>query len=109
MAQHGPLLIVKLRLVVHYCKDLLDFLQLNLELLESDAAPFPKERAPMIADSTAGGVGPRVEHTGCETEQGIPWQTRLWKPAVLVDLLCYAEQEASVFARQKAHSSKMTP
>lgn len=75
MAQHGPLLIVKLQLDIHYWKDLLDFLQLNLELLESDAAPFPKERAPMIADSTAGGVGPQFEHNGYETEQGIPRQT----------------------------------
>ena len=40
MAQHGLLLIAKLQLDIRYWKDLLDFLQLNLELLESDAAPF---------------------------------------------------------------------
>jgi hypothetical protein len=31
---------------------------------------------------------------------------RLRRPAVLVDLLCYAEQEASVFARQRASVPK---
>jgi hypothetical protein len=83
VAQHGLPLIAKLQLDIRYWEDLLDFLQLNLGLLESDAAPFPRGRAPMIADGTAGGVGPQFEHTGYETEQGIPRQTRLRRPTVL--------------------------
>jgi hypothetical protein len=70
----------------------------------------------MIADSTAGGVGPRVEHTGCETEQGFPSKAfrafmgrrGCGDPLCCADLLCYAEQEANVFARQRTRSSKIT-
>jgi hypothetical protein len=74
---------------------------MNPELLESDAAPFPRGRAPMIEDSTAGGVGPQSEHTGCETEQGIPRHTRLRQISEGPDL---AETCCAMLNRRRAYS-----